>query len=196
MPRWLQFVFAALVAALLVGGPLAYAQYKHTHLRNFHVVRDGVLYRSGQLSPDGLQRVINEYRIKTIVTLRWAYQADKRPPDIKEEEYCHKEGYNYIRMPQKNWFGENGSVPNEENVVKWRDIMNDPANYPVLVHCFGGTHRTGAMCAVFRMEHDHWSNEQAIEEMKWYGYDNIQEELDILGYLSTYRATWLGPVLK
>ena len=36
-----------------------------SHLRNFGVVEDGVLYRSGQLNPPGLKRVLADYRIKT-----------------------------------------------------------------------------------------------------------------------------------
>ena len=36
-------------------------------------------------------------------------------------------------------------------------VMDNRANYPVLVHCFAGIHRTGTMCAVFRMEYHGWS---------------------------------------
>jgi protein tyrosine/serine phosphatase len=49
--------------------------------------------------------------------------------------------------------------------------MDDPANYPVWVHCTAGRDRTGAMCAVYRMEYDHWSAEQALAEMREYGFD-------------------------
>ncbi len=189
MPRWLQYVFAACIAALLVGGPCAYARYRHHTLRNFHVVREGVLYRSGQLSLDGLKRVIHDHRIRTVVTLRYAQNPDDLPPDWEEEEYCRKEEINYFRLPQKPWEGPGGTVPNEVNVVKFREIMNDPANYPVLVHCLAGKHRTGAMCAIFRMEKDRWSNQQAIDELALYGYDNVGDHLDLLGYLARYRPT-------
>ncbi|HYV39841.1 MAG TPA: tyrosine-protein phosphatase, partial [Gemmataceae bacterium] len=91
------------------------------------------------------------------------------------------------------WDAPDGSVPNEVSVIKFREIMSNPANYPVLVHCLAGKHRTGAMCAVFRMEFDHWSNEQAIDELKLYGYDNVEEHLDLLGYLERYQPTWVAP---
>src|SRR5947209_1252053 len=159
MPRWLQFIFAGLIVALLIGGPCAYARYRHIRMRNFHVVREGVLYRSGQLSLDGLKRVVHDYRIKTVVTLRDAARPGELPPDHEEEEYCRKEEINHFRLPQKAWEAVDGSVPNEVNVVKFREIMNHPANYPVLVHCLAGKHRTGALCAVFRMEHDRWTNQ-------------------------------------
>src|SRR3954470_5335424 len=39
----------AMVAALVVGVPLVYSASRQHHRRNFRVVEDGVLYRSGQL---------------------------------------------------------------------------------------------------------------------------------------------------
>src|SRR5262249_25127443 len=69
MPRYLPYLFSAVILALLVAGPLIYARQKHAHLRKLQVVHDGVLYRSGQLSPAGLKRVAHDYRIRTVVTL-------------------------------------------------------------------------------------------------------------------------------
>lgn len=51
------------------------------------------------------------------------------------------------------------------------NIVNDPANQPVYVHCVGGRHRTGVMTAVYRMIQDSWSPDQAFEEMKQYKYE-------------------------
>jgi protein tyrosine/serine phosphatase len=192
MPRWLQYTFAALLVSVIVGAPLVYARYRHNRLRNFHVVRDGVLYRSGQLSKNGLIRVLHDYGIKTVVTLRSGKLPGELPPDLAEEEYCKKGEINYIRLPQLPWEGPDGSVPNEVNVIAFREIMRDPANYPVLVHCLAGKHRTGSMCAVFRMEQDYWTNQQAIDELRTYGFDKLDETLDVLGYMEQYRPTWIS----
>jgi hypothetical protein len=40
------------------------------------------------------------------------------------------------------------------------------------------------------MEREHWTNAQAIAEMKACGYVNLDDEWDILGYLERYRPTW------
>jgi tyrosine-protein phosphatase SIW14 len=72
--------------------------------------------------------------------------------------------------------------------------MSDPANHPVLVHCFAGTHRTGAYVAVYRMEFDGLTNQQAIAELMANGYTNINEEMDLLGFLEQYQPT--GKYLK
>jgi protein tyrosine/serine phosphatase len=191
MPRLLARVFGWCIALLLVIGPYSYYRYRQATIRAFHVVQDGVLYRSGQMSLDGLKRVIHDYGIKTIVTLRDATRPGDGPPDLEEERYCKAEELNYVRIPPQPWWASDGTVPAEQGVERFRALMNDPANYPVLVHCFGGIHRSGAFCAVYRMEHDHWTNAQAIAEMRAYGYRNIEDEYDLLGYLEKYRPTWL-----
>ena len=190
MPRVLQWLFGLAIAALLIAGPVGYAYYWHGQIRNFHVVKDGVLYRSGQLTLAGLKRIVHDYDIKTVVTLRDAMYAGTTPPDLAEETYCNAEELNYYRIPPRNWWAADGSVPAEAGVRKFLEIMDDPANYPVLVHCFAGMHRTGAHCAIYRMEFDHWNNEQAIAEMKRCGYKNIDDEWDLLGYLEHYRPRW------
>ena len=48
----------AILVALVVAVPLLYSAHRHTTLRNFRVVEDGVLYRSGQLSPAAFERVL------------------------------------------------------------------------------------------------------------------------------------------
>jgi tyrosine-protein phosphatase SIW14 len=193
MPRLLARLFGLFIAFLLVAGPYGYCRYRQAAMRGFHVVQDGVLYRSGQMSLDGLKRVIHDFGIKTIVTLRDATHPGDGPPDLEEEKYCKAEELNYVRIPPRPWWASDGTVPAEQGVQRFREIMNDPANFPVLVHCFGGVHRTGAFCAVYRMEHDHWTNNQAIAEMKAYGYRNIDDEWDLLGYLEKYRPTWMTP---
>jgi protein tyrosine/serine phosphatase len=196
MPRTLRCSFAVFIVALLVGGPWVYARVRLPQLRNFRVVEDGVLYRSGQLTLTGLKQMIHDWGIKTVVTLRDPIAADEGSPDTAEEQYCRAQELTYVRIPPKNWWSAEGPAPVDEGVRKFREIMANPENYPVLVHCFAGIHRTGAYCAIYRMEHDHWPNARAIEEMKACGYDNLDDEWDILGYLEQYRPTWAGPAEK
>jgi tyrosine-protein phosphatase SIW14 len=68
--------------------------------------------------------------------------------------------------------------PTAEQLAMFRDIVNDPAQQPVFVHCKGGKHRTGVMTAVYRMENDGWTAAQAFKEMKDYkfGLDFLHPE--------------------
>jgi tyrosine-protein phosphatase SIW14 len=174
---------------LIVGGPVAYSAMRQKYIRNFRVVQDGVLYRSGQNSPAGLKRLLDEYQIKTVISLRYAEDPSKElPPDHQEELYCQSRGVKYVRIRTHRWESDDGSpAPAWQNVNQFFQVMDDRSNYPVLIHCFAGMHRTGAHCALFRMEYQNWSNEDAIEEMRRLGYENIDTEPDVRGFLESYR---------
>jgi tyrosine-protein phosphatase SIW14 len=187
VPQVVRYSLAGLIAVLLIGGPIGYALYKKPQLRNFRVVRDGVLYRSGQMTLFGLKQVIRDYGIKTVVTLRTAREPGEPQPAPEEEAYCLKQNLNYYRLHMKGWVRQNGVAPVDESVKTFLDIMKNPDNYPVLVHCFAGKHRTGAYCAIYRMEMEGWTNEQAIDEMMANGYDLLDEHKDVEDYLRDYH---------
>jgi len=179
----------------LIAGPVAFAHYRQNQTRNFRVVRAGVLYRSGQMSVSGLDRLVNDYGIRTVVSLRDSYVPGGTPPDLKEEEYCRKMDILHVRIAPRAWESPTGGpAPVEEGVRRFLEVMADPSNYPVLVHCFAGIHRTGAYCAIYRMEFEGWSNAEALAEMKACGYDNLDEEWDIRGFLETYRPGERVPI--
>ncbi len=180
--------FRLTIIAGLIVGPVVYASRQQKEMKNFRVVREDKLYRSGQMTLDGLKRAIHEYGIRTVVTLRDARVPGHVAPDAREEEYCLKLGLGYVRIPPRPWEGAPGEVPPvEKGVKRFLEVMDDARAYPVLVHCFAGTHRTGAYCAIYRMEYEGWTNAQALEELMALGYPQVEEENDIYGYLSNYR---------
>ncbi len=190
MSRTVGTLVGVVAVLLCIGGPVAFAVHMQAQTRSFAVVKDGVLYRSGQLTLFGLKNLLHEYRIRTVVTLRGPAVEGETAPDQAEEDYCNAEEINYVRLPPAHWESAEGPPPVEENVERFRAVMSDPANYPVLIHCFAGIHRTGAYCAIYHMEFDHWSNERAIDDLIAHGYTNLPEEEDIWGYLQDYRPTW------
>jgi protein tyrosine/serine phosphatase len=184
MPRSLQVTFAFVVAAVVLAGPWWYKREHDRHRRSFHVVEEGVLYRSGQLDLDGLKRLVHDYGIRTIISLRDGANAT----DQAEAEWAGQAFLKHVRIPPRPWYSSSdGRVPAEEGLEVFRQVMRDPANYPVLVHCFAGIHRTGACCAVYRMDFQGWSNRQALAEMRSLGYSTLDDDLDILTYLEHYQ---------
>ncbi len=185
--RW-QIVLGLSAASVVVATPLLYSSHRHAHMRNIRVVEEGVLYRSAQLSPEGLDRIIREKAIKTVVTLRAARKKGEPDPDAWEEAFCTTRGLRHVRIPPRVWgASESGEIPAEETIAEFLAVMDDKKNYPVLVHCFAGIHRTGTMCAIFRMEFNHWPNYQAVEEMRLCGFDPLDMQEHIAGYLMQYR---------
>jgi len=192
----LRLLGGLLVVGIIVGVPVAWLNYRTGHFRNFRTVKEGVLYRSGQMSVAGLKRAIYEHGIRTVVTLRDADKPGEPAPDLAEEEFCRKEELYHYRITPRAWQAADGSAPARIGVAKFCDIMRDPRHYPVLLHCFAGVHRTGAYVAVYRMEFESWTNNQALAELRRLGYDNLDSEDDVRGFLQQYgRGQTESPVI-
>jgi protein tyrosine/serine phosphatase len=183
-------ILAAWIVVMIGAGPWVYRWYQHSHRRNFRVVQPGVLYRSGQLTLDGLKRICHDHGIRTVVTLRGAYEPGQPHPDAAEEEWCRREGLFHYRLPPLPWNAADGSIPAAANVQRFLEIMDDPKHYPVLIHCFKGTHRTGTLCCIFRMEYERWPVEAALRELVEIGYETLHEDPDVWNYLRRYRPRW------
>src|SRR5262245_22333405 len=70
MARWLRVALGSLTVLAVIAAPVGLALHQQAHVRNFRVVRPGVLYRSGQMTLQGLERVVNDYHIRTVISLR------------------------------------------------------------------------------------------------------------------------------
>ncbi len=187
---WVMLASFGVIAAI-AGIPAGYASYMNANLRNIRTVKSGVLYRSGQLSLSGLQKVVQEHGIRTVVSLRDSDSADTPPPDLIEQEFCKSNDIRHVRITPRSWWPEyNGPAPVQRGIDSFLEVMDRSENYPVLLHCFAGTHRTGAMVAVYRMEYDRWTNSEALQELRNCGYKNLDRELDVLTFLETYRPRW------
>jgi tyrosine-protein phosphatase SIW14 len=175
-------------AAASVTPVLALAWSADHHTRNFHTVRSGVLYRSGQLTPTGLGTLLRVYGIKTVVTLRGVRDPSRPYPDEWEKDLCAERGARHVRIAPRAWLAdERGELPAEDVVREFCAVMDDLTNYPVLVHCFAGIHRTGVLCAVYRMDYEGWPADRAIAEMEEHGFEPGQSREVIEGYLRAFR---------
>lgn len=196
MVRYWKWVLAFILLAILIVAPIALARGWQQERRHFRTVREGVLYRSGQMSLRGLARTVHDHGIRSVVTFRASNRPGKPDPDADEEAWCREEGIHYLRLAPLHWEkAEGGEPPVVENIKKYLDFLADKKNYPVLIHCFAGIHRTGAYCAIYRMEIEGWDLARALEEMRACGYITLEENEDILGYLTNYKPGAIRPGL-
>ncbi len=153
--RW----FTALV--LVAVAVTTFAIYFHKILLpNFKVVQSDVLYRSGQPRELGL-RVMDWLGIRTCLNLR-----SRKSKIVRDEiAFCSEHGIRYVVLPVT----PQSSM--QEVVDRFLELMDDPSNYPVLVHCARGRDRTGVLAAVYRMEFNAWTNERALSEMYALGFE-------------------------
>jgi protein tyrosine/serine phosphatase len=147
--------------------------YKARHyvlLDNFGVVEEGAVYRSGQLQPYQLERVIREHGLKTVINTREA----EAPAALMaaEEEVCRQLGVEHVRLPMPG-DGRGGFAQYDQALA----ILNDPDRLPALVHCARGTHRTGALIAAYRVRVQGRDPAEALAEMEQYRFDPADHPL-------------------
>lgn len=189
--RWL---FSIVLLVVVIGSISGYAVYKNCSYRNLHTVKAGVMYRSGQLSPRVLERVIYEYNIGTVVNLRGSTAVHPGKSVDQEEHLCFKNFTQFVAIPLGSSEHRKPVSPGDayelidQAVQQFLDVLNDPVNYPrpILVHCLAGVHRTGVMIALYRMEHEGWSKEQALAEMQEYGYTDTTQYDPLLEYIRSW----------
>lgn len=123
---------------------------------HWDVVKHGVLYRSGQLRAEQLEKAVRLYGLRTIVN----FQIPS-PSVEAERTLCRKLGVEFVNLPMPgDGFGK------EEQFREVLKACDDPERRPVLVHCARGTCRTGAAVALYRFERDGWTIEDVAAEME------------------------------
>ncbi len=129
---------------------------------NFRTVEDGVLYRSGQLSPVGLERRLEKHSIRTVVSLRGPDDTETWYRD--EIAVCAEAGAEHVDVP---WSMK--TLPTPESLLRLIRIYEEGGG-PILVHCQGGTHRAGVASAVYVLIHG--GDATAAREQFHRGFDD------------------------
>jgi len=78
-------------------------------------------------------------------------------------------------------------APTDGQIAQFFEIVTNPANQPVYVHCAGGRHRTGTMTALYRMTFDGWNAAQAYNEMKQYRFEGFPDHPVLRNYVYAYN---------
>lgn len=142
-------------------------------LDNFARIAPGV-YRGAQPTDEGF-RWLKAHGFKTVINLRsWHSERSK----------VEALGMKAVAMPMvAGIFGS--EAPKESQVREFFRLVLDPANQPVYFHCAHGKDRTGTMGALYRMEVDGWTADEAIAEMDAFGYHRIYR--DLRRFVQNYR---------
>lgn len=131
-----------------------------------------VLYRSAQPGIDGLeilnQQLARRYgmpmEIKTVISLR---------NNAGDGALVKPVGVRYEQIRFDTWHVK------DEDVKRFLQLVRDPKNQPILLHCKHGADRTGMMVAIYRVVEQGWSKQAAIAEMTQggFGYHPIWSNL-------------------
>jgi len=182
-------VFAAVLSAVAIAAPAiaqtttpipaATRSLSRIHIGNFGRINDNY-FRGAQ--PKGTDsRDLAAVGVKTVIDL----QADGPSTEAGAVKAA---GMNFIRIGMTTT-----KAPTEAQVARFLEIVNDPENQPVFVHCAGGRHRTGTMTALYRMTNEGWTPAQAYNEMKQYRFEGFPDHPVLRNYVYAYKP---GPLPK
>lgn len=142
MPRRVHAIIA--VAALAASAALISAQaWPNVVPKNFGVVAEGRVYRSGELTTEATRRVVEANNIRTIIDLG-AYEPGS--PDERRAQAAA----DALGVDRFVFRLEGDATGDPDHYVRALTLMADPAHQPVLVHCAAGAQRTSCAVAMYR----------------------------------------------
>lgn len=155
---YMVLMFAIMLMAMQVFASGVQDSHAPISIENFGKLNDN--YYRGSQPTAGQFDELKRLGIQTIVDLR----IDSIDG---VSEQARKAGLQYVNIPLTT-----KRPATEDQTARFLNLVNDPANWPVFVHCKGGRHRTGEMTAIYRITHDGWSGDKAYEEMKKYDFED------------------------
>lgn len=181
-----KIAFLVLAVVLILVGKYVYdMNFNH----NFETITEGKVYKSGVIPPSEIDTYIKKYHIKSIIDLRFPGTGDDvNNPEIHSELNAEKDAV--AKIKDITYFN-NGSdqVPVQKNLDMFFEIMDNPANYPVLIHCYHGTGRAELYSAIYRIEYENFTNEEARSGVrtlvKWSSFDDGKPKGE---YLKAYKS--------
>ena len=202
--RW---ILASLLAIAIVGVPALRYRMIYSTEKRFREVTPDKFYRCGQMSADAFRRNLREHQIKLVINLQDEYPDPLLAtgfwdtPHVPESQVCAEVGAKFVFL---TWAGDKGLLARNEASPTHRPqviddflkLCDDPQNYPILIHCMAGLHRTGALTAVYRMEYEGWPVADAARELRANGYGDRKATTAndyIYEYLFQYQPRARGP---
>jgi protein tyrosine/serine phosphatase len=130
----LRLIVLAAISALLWAGYLRVTG-------NIHTIEEGRAYRSAQLSPSSLLKLIADKKIQTVINLR-GYNGGKRWYDSEVETTQHA-GVKHVDLA----LSANQPLSNQQ-ISRLLDLLKKSPE-PILIHCEGGADRAGLAAAIY-----------------------------------------------
>jgi tyrosine-protein phosphatase SIW14 len=131
------------------------------------------LYRGGLPNNQGMQ-ALQKLGVNVVV--------DMRGRNKDEEAVATKLGMQYVAIPSHCPFPQDGTF------AKFLKVIQDNPGKKVFVHCRLGDDRTGMAVASYRMADEGWSADEAMKEMKAFGFSTFHHA--ICPGLADYEETF------
>jgi protein tyrosine/serine phosphatase len=132
---------------LLAAGGSAHAELTHIYRIDDHISR-------GRQPKKADFAELAQQGFKTVLDLRGG--PIHKP---HEQKIVEAAGMHYISIRLSGIW-----EPKDKQIAQIVAVMEDPARWPVFMHCRRGDDRLGLAIACYRIAHDHWTNQRAFDE--------------------------------
>ena len=156
---------------------------------NFEPVSEGKVYRSGTIPPEDLPDYMRKHNIKSVVDLRKPGTNDLiNNPEESPELAAEKAAVESV--PGARYFDVGSEqIPDQATLDRFYAVMDNPDNYPVLIHCYHGEGRAPLFSAIYRIEYEGVPNDQARKDSRWFvGLSPFAEGKPKGEYLLNYKT--------
>lgn len=159
-------------------------------IANFHKVDDNI-YRGARPTGSASYHFLKQIGVKTIINLEGDATQELFPGWGKgktaasiatEREEATRANLNFIHKPLRELPARSREF--RERIEEVLQIMSEPSNQPVFIHCLHGADRTGVIIALYRVKYMNWQALEAWQEMNATGHNFLHylftSELDEL----------------
>lgn len=144
--------------------------------KRFAAVVPGQVYRCGSVSPAQLERLQQEYGIRSVLSLLNPAADESR----LERAAARRLGIRWINVPLP---GDGSSTAADRGRI--RAVLLDPSLRPILVHCAAGVNRTGLAIGMYRLHVQGWTLGQVLREMRRFGFEDLPKHENLRRALAT-----------
>lgn len=152
-------IFTIVIIIILFG--ISKYVYDMNINHNFETITNGKVFKSGAIPPNEIAEYVAKHKIKSIIDFRFPGTGDDiNNPEIPDELTAEKDAI--AKIVGVNYFNDGSDqIPTKKNLDLFFKIMDDKNNYPVLMHCYHGVGRAELYAALYRIEYENWTNNDA-----------------------------------
>ncbi|MGE3316997.1 MAG: hypothetical protein AB7O26_17915 [Planctomycetaceae bacterium] len=175
----IRIVAAALLAVLIAGG---WSYRQHQRYKHFAVHDPGMVFRAAWLEPDAISELIETHQIRTVVNLCMPGEmGDARWDD--EREAVTQAGARLVMEPLST-----SIEANDPSVAEQIEILRNPNNYPLLVHCQHGVTRTAKFLLIYDIVFRGLSADESLESQPLLGRD--QHNVNVQAFAKNFELKY------